>query len=350
MVKLSDIDSLNYWMEQLANRSERTKTLYKHYFLRFIEWIEKTPNQLIDMMKKTKDRGLDPRENRVLEGKVKSFMSYLESEGYSVQTQRLAYTGILSFFDHNLFPLDMSPHDRPSGEARGSRIPEKNEIVRMLNTAKSRMNRTAILFLKDSGLRVSDVVRLRWRDAKDYGEGFWFWKILTQKQKIWATSFVGPETTDALKQLDRKDERIFPVLAKALSNAVNYIAHSAGLKDVTAHGLRKFFNVELQAARVPREWRYAMMGKSTGPYDENRVSKLFETYQESYDNLRVYGSGVNAELDKVKTDLEVLRQENRVLRTRLNGMKNERNDITQDLNDLRAFVVAKVAELEKSKS
>jgi len=287
----------------------------------------KGPDELVEIQKAARNHEGDLRENQVLEGKVRAFIQHLEDKGYSISTCKLAYAAVLSFFECNLYPLEMRPQDRPNGEARGSRIPEKKEIVKLLNASKSRSHRAVILVLKDSGLRISDVVRLTWSDAEDLGEGFWSWKILTRKRKVQATSFIGPEATEALKQLDKKDERIFPVNVDGLSHSIVETAKSAGLNGVSGHGLRKFFNVELQAARVPREWRYQMMGKKTGAYDENRITKLFEAYKTAYNHLRVYGVAVNVEVEKLKQNLEEVRVENRELRERLNSYDREREDL-----------------------
>lgn len=184
----------------------------------------------------------------------------------------------------------MKRGDRPTGDAIGSRIPEKAELVKLVNTAKSRRHRAIILFLKDSGLRLSDVVMLRWRDIQDFGDGFFGFKLITQKRGVKALSFVGPETTEALNQLPRKKTRIFPVNTTYLSAALSELVREAGLAEgLTAHGLRKYFNTELEAARVPKEYRYVMMGKRVSVYDENRQRRLFEVYRENYDNLRIFG-------------------------------------------------------------
>jgi len=276
----------------------------------------KTPNELIEMKKKTLERKGDRRENMVLEGKLRQFMDYLDNEavtaqgrkGYGLGSRKIAYSGVVSFFDLNQYPLSMKRGDRPSGEAIGSRIPEKSEVVKLLNTAKSRRHRGAILLLKDSGLRESDAIRLKWSEIIDFGEGFWGWKIITQKNKVRALPFVGPETTRALKQLRRKSERIFPITAKTLSNAICLLIDEAGLEPgLSAHGLRKYFNAELQAARVPKEWRYLMMGKKTGAYDENRHTRLLEAYKEAYGYLEIYGArtqDINAIVEKRVQDIE----------------------------------------------
>lgn len=332
---MANIDSLEYWEKSLISRSEGTKKLYRLHFKQFLEWIGKTPNELIEMQKVGMKATDDPRENRVLEGEVRAYLNFLKEEGKSISTQKIAYAVIRSFFNANFFPLKMSSADRPKGEAEGSRIPEKSEIKAMIHTAKSRQYRAAILALKDSGLRISDLTRLKWSDITDYGDGFWGVKILTKKRKVRASTFFGPEATDALDKLERRKERIFPINSGTLTQAISLIALDVGLKGFTAHGLRKYFNVELQAARVPREWRYQMMGKKTGAYDENRLRKLFEAYKEAYDHLCIFGADAN-EMEKVKKDVEALREENLILRKRINGLtaheaEREKLDTTLDL-------------------
>lgn len=292
---MSSIDAMTFWIGQLANRNKDTVRNYKIYLRKFCGWVGKSPNELIEMKKEALDHDGDRRENMVLEGKLKEFMYYMEydavtqqgNQGYGLGSRRIAYSAVVSFFDLNQYPLSMKRGDRPTGEAMGSRIPEKEEIVKLVNTARSRRHRCTILFLKDSGLRLSDAVRLRWEDVQDFGDGFYGFKLITRKRRVKALPFIGPETTTALDQLPRKKARIFPITAKTLSNRLSVLIEEAGLeKGLKPHGLRKYFNTEMEAARVQKEYRYAMMGKRIGVYDENRQRKLFEIYRQAYGNLR----------------------------------------------------------------
>jgi len=290
---MTKIDAMNFWMQQLSNKSTETKRIYTYYFQNFAKWIGKSPNELIEIKKQSLEHKGDRRENMMLETAVKQYMQELKDK-YAFSSQKMIYSSITSFFDLNQYPLQMKRGDRPSGDVIGSRIPEKKEIVTLINAAKSKPKRVAILLLKDTGLRLSDAVRLKWSEIQDYGEGFWGWKIITQKRKVKALPFVGPETTQALSQLKRKTDRIFPITAKNLSNQLSLLIRESGLaKGLTPHGLRKFFNVELQGARVPKEWRYIMMGKKVTAYDENRHRKLLQAYKESYNQLRIYGGVIS---------------------------------------------------------
>jgi len=325
---MANIDSMAYWSEQIVNRSEGTKRMYMHHFSKFLKWIGKKPDDLIELQQNSLESNGDPRENNVLEVQVRKYLHYLQEKGNSDSHRRLALASIKSFFRSNYCSLKMNSGDSPKGEAMGSEIPEKEDIIRMIQFAKSQIYRTAILCLKDSGLRVSDLVRLRWKDIVDLGNGFYSFKIVTKKRKVVATPFLGEEATSMLNILDRKDERIFPISSKTLSNAICNICGQAELKKLSAHGLRKFFNVELQQARVPREWRYQMMGKKTGAYDENRSGKLFEAYKEAYNHLRIFGADAN-EMEKVKKDVEALREENLDLRKRINEITASRKEINK---------------------
>lgn len=358
MFGLVDIDAMRFWVTQLSNRDKDTVDGYKVYFLKFCEWLGKGPNELIEMKKQALEHNGDRRENMVLEGKVKQFMSHLEKDavwytdrrnrkgkrtGYGLGTRKIAFAAIVSFFDLNQYPLSMKRGDRPTGDAIGSRIPEKSEIVKLVNTAKSRRYRAIILFLKDSGLRLSDVVKLRWRDIQDFGEGFFGFRLITAKRKVKALPFVGPETTEALKQLPHKKKRIFPVNTAYLSAAISELIREAGLNEgFTAHGLRKYFNTELEAARVPKEYRYAMMGKRTSVYDENRQTRLFQIYKQNYDHLRIFGV-VDRE-EEIESLKETIRDQQRELdhiresgitRTQFNNLKEQLLELEKKMKAIR---------------
>jgi integrase len=340
---MAQIDSYKYWMEQLVNRSASTRQNYAALFKPFLKWVGMTPDQLFEAAKAQRKESDEPRENQVLEAKVRAYLAYLRDSGKAVWTQAHSLVVIKSFFDCNQVPLRLSARDIPKGTGEGSRVPEKTEIIKLLNATKSQRYRCAILLAKDTGLRLSDLVRLTWSGVKDYGEGFWGWKIITQKQKIKAVCFAGPESTEALELLKRKYDRIFPLNAVSLSNALTDIIKAAKLEELSGHGLRKYFSTEMEAARVPREYRLRFMGKAVTVYDEERESKLFQVYREAYDNLRVLGASNHAEIENLKNSVEELRQENR----KLHEAMESRREVDPQLDQL--FADQKFLEIVKAR-
>lgn len=93
MVKLSvgEWDSYKTWMDHLTEK-DLTKQAYKHLFAEFIEWVERSPNELINLV--STDRAL-------LETKIQEYIQHLADEGRHICTQESAYYAIQSFFQYN---------------------------------------------------------------------------------------------------------------------------------------------------------------------------------------------------------------------------------------------------------
>jgi len=293
-------------MDQLVNRSANTVRAYNLHFRLFLEYVKATPNQLIEMQRKAIESNGDPRENHVVETKVRTWLGELKT-AKSPATCRLALQAIKSFFALNLHPLRVTRLDRPQGESQGSRIPEREEVIRIADATKWKY-RAAVMFLKDSGLRTSDLAQIQWDDAVDMGDGFWNFNLLTEKRKVAACAFVGPETTRLLKQFKNKTGHIFPAHTGTMNRTLNHIIEKAGVENVSAHGLRKYFVTSLQHARVPQEYILRMMGKKNSVYSESRRSELFEMYRKAYPELSIYvGRQQTEELESLKQELLELR-------------------------------------------
>lgn len=283
---MSKFDSYKYWLDQLEGRSAATKELYTIYFKKFCEYAKATPDALVEMQRKAMEGNGDPRENHVVESKVRAWIAS-ERDSKSTQTRKSMLTAVKSFFTLNLHPLRMLRMDVPQGESKGSRIPEKEEVILMADAAKWKY-RAAVMFLKDSGLRISDVVRVRWEDRVDMGSGFWNFNLLTRKKQVQACAFVGPETTRLLEQFKTKTGRIFKTAKEHMGDEINVLTKKAELEGVTAHGLRKYFLTSMEHARVPEQYYLHMMGKKSSVYSEKRRSELFKEYKRGYPELSIY--------------------------------------------------------------
>jgi len=321
------IDSYKFWMDQLAAKSTSLRTGYRIYFTGFLEYSGLSPNRLIELQREALASNGDPRENFVVETQVRKWLAELQ-ESKSPSTCRTALCAVKSFFNLNLHPLRLNRQDRPQGDSVGSRIPEKEEVVRIADAAKWKY-RAGVMFLKDSGLRISDVVRVEWSDFKDLDDGFWHFKIVTQKRKILATCFIGPETTRLLNQFPTKKGRVFRTGPDNFDDQINWVIQRANVEDVTAHGLRKYFKASLEHARIPEQHILFMMGKKSSVYSEKRVSQLFEDYRKGYPELSVYAQKIQMkEIEDLRKQLGESGKEIADLRRELDLVKEIEDALT----------------------
>lgn len=320
-------DALQIWRQHLSNRAESTRDSYQRYFQRFLEWSQLTADEL-RQLKYEEEQNQKPWERSRVENLVREYLGYLEKEGLAGSTRQTAITGIKSFFASQNLPLHLTTADLPNcAYVHASAIPNRDDVKKMVQACDHIRNRVLILFLKDSGLRQSDLEGLKWKDLQPWTDGFMGFKIETQKKKILARGFVGSETTESLEILKRKRLRgtdkippeknlmshpIFsylyepekPLLAKTMSYQISEILKLAGLKDkgLTAHGLRKFFEQNLHTEHVyKKQLNGRALSHDVKAYNWLTTEKLFQIYKENYDNLRVLTRPISKQVEEIET-------------------------------------------------
>lgn len=370
----TEFGSIKIWNQSLSNRAESTKAKYRRNFNQFLEWSKLSPDELRDM-KYEEDQTTKPWERSKVENLVREYIEYLQTEKkYACNTQHSCYTVITSFFSANGVPLNLTRQDRPIGCAFGSKTIKPDEIRKIANAAESLRDKALIMFLKDSGLRQSDVAKLDWRDLKDYGEGFMGFQMQTVKKKIKARGFVGSETTSILNIYKRKRlegtkkipaetnieahplfslhsdpaERLKP---EYISSVVGDIIRLAAVDGATPHGLRKFWeqNIKVEKTAYQKQMNGRALDKTEIAYFWKETSELFEIYKNNYDNLRVERQdfkevtdrlrrGYQKETETQRERIEKVERENLELKQRLNGygLSNERvEELTNENEDMK---------------
>ena len=190
--------ALQYWQNELATKGEATKQKYRQYFNEFLTFIGKTPDELI-VQRQQDLLNPDRKIQRRIESQLLAFIAKKKQDGYAVATQQLYFASIRSFFEIHYFPLIMRRGDYPKGDSNGVKRATKEAILKVLNNKKARNKVTTIpiiLFMKDSGLRISDVRRLNYEDIANQlesGETVIQINIITQKTKRLAKTFIGEE-------------------------------------------------------------------------------------------------------------------------------------------------------------
>jgi len=309
---MAEIDSYQYWLDQIEGKSASTKELYTIYFRKFLEYVKLTPNELIELQRKAMEENGDPRENHVVESKVRAWLASMKGVK-SPATCRSMLNAVRNFFALNLHPLRLLRSDTPQGDSVGSRIPEREEVIRIADAGKWKY-RAAVMFLKDSGLRISDVVKICWEDKVELGNGFWNFNLVTQKKQVQACAFVGPETTRLLEQFKTKTGRIFGTTSHNMGKQLNRIILRTKIEGVSAHGLRKYFVTSMEHERIPKDYYLHMMGKKSSVYSEKRRSTLFEAYRKAYGELAIYAQKEQEkEMEDLKAEVKNLREKIRNL-------------------------------------
>jgi len=191
-------------------------------------------------------------------------------------------------------------------------VPVAEEIKRTVNATESIRNRALILFLKDSGLRESDVAKLKWRDLRDYGEGYRGFVLETKKGKIKARGFIGPEATEVLRiyknkriegtkklapedniqdhpvfaSIEQPEKRMKPItMSVMLGRAIKL----AGVEDCTPHGFRKFWeqNTHFEKEAYAKQMNGRALDDVERSYFWKEIPELLEMYKANYRNLKI---------------------------------------------------------------
>jgi integrase len=309
---LTEYDSTKIWLKHLGIKSNGTRKAYLSAFSRFIDWIKMSPDDLREE-KYSETKSAKPWEQSKVENKVREFLEYRQQNNIFCKTLKLDLTSIKSFFKANGLTLNIDNSEIPKGCGFGSKVPTHDEIRSLVEAAEDIRLKSLLLFLKDTGLRISDAVKVKWKDLKDYGNGFYGMKIITEKKNVPARPFFGPETTRIIFLYKKKREMgtekippeqnidehpIFaqlcnpdePINVMHIAVYFNKLTRLLGYTDLSAHGLRKFWeqNFKVEHPAIAKQFNGRTLTGDERAYHYKTDEQLFDIYKKNYDNLRIY--------------------------------------------------------------
>lgn len=127
--------------------SSHTHDLYLYYNRLLCNMLQKTPEE-------------------ILQEDITRFLAIMEkSKGYSASSMNLAISSIKFFYKKVLKNDIIREQRRPRHDKRLPVVLSKTEISKMLTAEKNLKNRLLLMMVYASGLRVSEVVRLKRRDV-----------------------------------------------------------------------------------------------------------------------------------------------------------------------------------------
>ena len=378
MLKKEDFEgfeSIKYWMDSLKGRDSvgSTKYQWKLRLRKFCEWLGKTPDDLIDERKEDL-KSEDDRIKHRAEMKVKQYLQVLESQGLSPNTRRTYFGAIRNFYQRNYAELKFFRRDGPKGVTviEGAKAATQQNIRSMIEVSQPR-TKAIILFLKDTGLSISDTSELKLRNfgLEVVNEIFEAKPPLTletrrKKTGTLTVTFVGREALDAIKITLRLRQRGSPELKirrygrdeikggippeelslesplfrsygkflKTLKkpridvlkpNSISVLIRKAAIRagiwkrGFSAHALRRYFQTSLESAGINRNWIKLMMGHKLegveGSYSQPQIEQLKEAYIKAYQKLAI------SEVIEQRSRVESLEAE--VTKLILNGKRRD---------------------------
>jgi site-specific recombinase XerD len=262
---------------------------------------------------------LDRKILKRMESIFRQFLAYEKTKNYAPLTLQTIFASVRSFFEIHEYPLMMRKKDYPTGDSNGAKRANKEQILKALEyKARNKATTTALIMtIKDSALRVSDMRLLKCDLILDNPNADVIpIQRITKKTKMLAKTFIGEEAITALKAyLDerRKGSRAIepeaitresplfrtwqrgeakPMSREDMSTLIRNAFLSAGIKKVSAHSLRRYYQTAMEEANVNVNWIDQMLGHELvncrGAYSKPTDEQLEASYKRAYNNIRVY--------------------------------------------------------------
>lgn len=236
---------------RLRGLSGKTAKSYKYHCKNFLEFVDK------DAM-------------LVRKNDVKDYLLHLIDEGYMTSTIRLAAASIQFLYSEVLkHDLDFSGVRIPKREKKLPKVLSKKEIGKMIDSLENLKHKLILMFLYGSGLRVSEVARLKIGDLDTERNTV---RVRQGKGKKDRMTLLPEKLKEPLLQyfVTRNDSSayIFPgrnghLTVKSVQKIVAKAAKLAGLnKKVTPHMFRHSFATHLLEEGLDIRYIQKLLGHS----------------------------------------------------------------------------------------
>jgi len=346
--------SARRWKREFRAIDPRTARIYRMRLCQLLEHIGKTSQELLewysesddderaDILGLVDDLALDWAEGLNTPLNTKTGEPYR----YSGSTISNLYKAVASFFRANNRQIKFGTVRRkvakPSDLGQG--MINKHEIRKLLTLTGSYRNNTILHVMKDTGLRVSDIVQIDYHhveEAYKKREEWLIFDLLQEKPDTVAKVALGPESLSSIYdyieyRMKRGDtisseaplftyemnaeetrgvkvgDRMKP---RAVSNTVLDICRKANLTRISAHSFRKYHEIMLIEARMQLLVIKLLQGRSVvnnteARYFKSNNEKILEMYQEAYPHLSLENETAlenRREVERLSQELEAVR-------------------------------------------
>jgi integrase len=266
------------WEKFLINKTESTQKWNKRYLDVFLQDHNLTHEELFQLKLKG-DRSPDPRDNNQVEKMINnSVINYMKNNKVKSSTARMIYYSVKNFLKSNGLRINEYYIDIPNVHHEGSKVASKEDILLIINASHTMYPekiRALILFAKDSGLSVTEILNLKVKDYQNANlhknhleEEFLEFKPITrQKTGIIGYPHIGPESKEAIdryletRQDLKPDDPLFasandtPLDDSSLRRTLIQTRESIPeiKRQITMHSLRKFHETYLEKS-MPKNY------------------------------------------------------------------------------------------------
>jgi len=256
------------WLLKLrAKHGEKlgTQKYYVRALKEFSEYVEMDPDEIIEAYK----QALKEDVNQAVEEwneKLELFVPWLIDK-FNIKRSVAAswFSAVKSFFKYNV-AIKLTA-TKPEFYSKSYKPVTIDELRDNILTFADIYQTFEILFLKDSGISQDDALRINVGDIEDQGNGFGYMRMLREKEGVDYETFIGPNTTDAMKKCfdfrrrlgfeitnesplfvkkHKPNERL---TASLIQGSLRRLSKKAGVI-VSTHRLRKTFETFLAVGKV----------------------------------------------------------------------------------------------------
>ena len=319
------------WEEDLGEASPKTAYIYTKIFDEFLEWAGLDHETLFTMHFEAL-KSDDPRDRQNVWRLVKSFRDYMvEERGLSTAYSAQIRSAVTRFMGANGLEFVVIK-DRFKIINEGQDRATKKHIQAMSMATSEPRNRALLMTLKDSGLRVSDVVQLNVGDVRN-GDDFVLVRVAQVKTKNMAKPCLGPDALESIHEWLKSRERrggaftdesplftdtegsgkfVHRLDKGGVSRIIRWMALQSSLENISAHSLRKYHQTRLEASNISDAWIALLQGRkirdSRGAYSLPTDEELLEGYAKAYEELQIHPTtDANTRLEEVEKDLQELK-------------------------------------------
>jgi integrase len=367
-------ESWEYFQSKLKNRNPETAKVYDRYMRRYLTDTNTSPDEFYNYVKSHLESE-DRRKIGKLENEfIDYYTSLITEQGFHIQTVLNYENSILAFLEANYlkdriqfrikFNGKMKQNYPRSFTNNGKDKAEIDEIKRLVTYMSNPRNISAVLTMRDTGLRVSDIANLQIKHIQPIIDDLslrWYTfeitpiKNLKQDTPLPANPVMGYESIEALRiwlnyrvnkyGLSNSDPDSYvycaiynypatekrsetkignKIIASAFSRMMRHERTKAGIEnEISPHSLRKTHSTNLIGGGVPERWVNVMIGKkgqgSQGFYQKPNRTELIEVYEKAYPQLSLDSTSIK-QVSAMQQQIQDLENQAQMYETRFNNL------------------------------